>query len=84
MFRALSLAIGITLCIIGLEFMVVEKVVMAAERPSASNSAELKKGSITAKSSREFHPPEWMPWSLISTGVVIITYSFTIPRRVKG
>lgn len=84
MFRALSLAIGITLCILGLEFMAVEKVVMASERNSTADATSLGDGNSLTKSEREFHPPEWMPWSLVSAGAVIIIYSFTIPRRVAG
>ena len=28
-------------------------------------------------------PPDWVPWSLMSAGAVIILYTFTLPRRVK-
>jgi hypothetical protein len=33
---------------------------------------------------REFTPPEWAPWTLMSCGVVVLLYSFTIPRRMGG
>ncbi|MDZ4821534.1 MAG: hypothetical protein SGJ20_21440 [Planctomycetota bacterium] len=29
-------------------------------------------------------PPEWAPWSLMSAGAVVILYSFTIPKKLKG
>ena len=86
MFRSLSLAIGITLCILGLEFMVVDKVVMADDNRSATATNSTFGGSLSSvtRSGREYEPPEWMPWSLMSAGAIIIIYSFTIPRRVAG
>lgn len=86
MFRSLTLAIGITLCIFGLECMVVEKFVLASEPAAqAAAAAEQHAGqSNGADGPHEFKPPEWMPWSLVSAGAVIILYSFTIPRRVAS
>jgi hypothetical protein len=33
--------------------------------------------------SQKLSPPEWAPWSMISTGAVVILYSFTIPSRMN-
>ncbi|MBI1246562.1 hypothetical protein GC197_01815 [bacterium] len=33
---------------------------------------------------RPFTPPDWAPWSMISSGAIIILYSFTIPKRMNG
>lgn len=33
---------------------------------------------------KHFKPPEWAPWSMISTGSIIILYSFTIPKRMNA
>lgn len=30
----------------------------------------------------EVTPPDWAPWSLLSSGVVVILYTVTIPKRV--
>ena len=27
-------------------------------------------------------PPDWAPWSLISTGAVIMLYSFSLPKKL--
>lgn len=83
MWRAFFLAVGVYLCILGGECMVVEKAVFANSAAVAvANSQSPSDGAVA--SSKEFSPPEWMPWSLVSVGAVVILYSFTIPRRVSG
>ena len=81
MWRALFLAIGVTLVILGAECMVLEKAVLAAPKQQASDSQYFT-APLTSGRGREIVPPEWAPWSLISAGAVVILYSFTIPRRV--
>jgi hypothetical protein len=27
-------------------------------------------------------PPDWAPWSLISTGAVVMLYSFSLPKKL--
>ena len=81
MWRALFLAVGITLCITGGEFLLIDKATLAKPAAAATNSQG--NGGQQADV-RDFKPPEWAPWSLLSTGSVIILYSFTIPRRVAG
>jgi hypothetical protein len=29
-------------------------------------------------------PPDWAPWSLMSTGAVVMLYSFTLPKKLKS
>jgi hypothetical protein len=33
---------------------------------------------------REVMPPDWVPWSLLGAGAVVMLYSFTIPQRVNA
>ena len=97
MIRAFTLALGISLCILGAECLVIEKAVMAQPQPSAQTDAEAT--AMAGNSASVFQqtappiqqapqkvvePPEWMPWSLLAAGAIIIIYSFTIPRRVSG
>ena len=84
--RAFFLAMGIYSCILGAECMVVEKFVVAGERPIAevSPGAATFFGETTASTSvasRDIEPPEWAPWSLLSAGAVIILYAVTINRQ---
>ena len=33
---------------------------------------------------RVVRPPEWIPWSFIASGAVVLLYAFTLPRRWGG
>jgi hypothetical protein len=79
MWRAFFLALGIYACIFGAECLIVESFVFAGERPAAPNGqTAIFQSNPTA--SRDWNPPEWAPWSLLSTGAVIILYSVTLSR----
>jgi len=86
MWRALFLAVGISMCILGGECLVVEKFVMGSEGPppSEQNPATIF-GSPPAGPlgtvSRDVEPAEWAPWSLLSAGAVIILYAVTLNRQ---
>jgi hypothetical protein len=82
MWRALFLALGIYACIFGAECLVVETYVMAGEAPtSPSGQASLFQGNSTPlAASRDWKPAEWAPWSLLSTGAIVILYSITLNR----
>ena len=86
MWRATFLAIGIYLCILGAECLVVDRAILddGGEPTPASQNASLFSSAGPKVERREFKPKEWMPWSALSTGAVVILYSFTIPRRVHG
>lgn len=80
MWRAFFLSLGITSFILGVECLVIDKAVMAAsEEPGASGLLQR-----VTPSYREVEPPEWAPWSLMSGGAVVMLYSFTIPKKIKG
>jgi hypothetical protein len=72
MWRSLFLALGAYACLLGVEALALEKAVL--KKPEQANVDSVK--VIT--------PPEWAPWSLITTGAVVVLYSFTIPSRSKG
>jgi hypothetical protein len=37
----------------------------------------------TGGAKREIQTEEWMPWSFLGAGSVIILYTITIPRRLQ-
>jgi hypothetical protein len=81
MWRALFLALGIYACIFGAECMVVESYVIAAESPPSSQPATLfQPNTGPLATAKEWKPPEWAPWSLLSTGAIVILYSVTLSR----
>ena len=83
MWRAMFLAAGVFLIILGLECLGVEAVTLKLREdpppPSSPFDTQAKVGTR-----RIITPPGWAPWSLMSCGAVVCLYSFTIPLRVKG
>jgi len=83
MWRALFLAVGISLMILGVECLGVEKVKLRFRGPPPPPVSPFDNEEKAAPL-REVAPPPWVPWSLLSSGAVVCLYSFTIPRRVRG
>lgn len=83
MWRAFFLAVGITLCVLGAECMVIDEAVIS-KAPAPAMATSYGTVPSSASRSRVVRPPEWAPWSLISAGTVIILYSFTLPQRMGG
>lgn len=84
MWKAIFLALGIVLCIMGAECMVIEKAVFAKSPDEQQQSAPatfLLAPAPEPPPPNEIKPAEWAPWSLLSSGAVIILYSITLPRR---
>lgn len=85
MWRAFVMAIGIFLCIIGGECMVVDRVVIAKDVPDKNYTTtdELSAwttGINAAPARRVFVPPEWAPWGLLSAGVLTVLYGGAMPK----
>lgn len=77
MFRSMFLALGVTCCLLGLEFQLAVDQAKLKDRPLLDE--------VTGVSGqRVIDPPPWAPWSLMAGGAVVVLYSFTIPRRVNG
>jgi len=72
MWRSFFLAIGVYVCLLGVQALAVERAVL---KPDVASQAGI---------GQEIVPPEWAPWSLIGGGAVVVLYSFTIPRRVAA
>ncbi|MDX1962146.1 MAG: hypothetical protein SFX18_03270 [Pirellulales bacterium] len=72
MWRAFFLAVGIFAVILGVEFLIIEQATLISSR------------DIPNAQTTQISPPDWAPWSLMSAGVVVILYSFTLPKRLQG
>ena len=83
MWRALFLAIGIYMILLGVECLGVERVNLKV-RDDPPPRASLWEKTPEVGPRKTITPPTWAPWSLMSAGAVVCLYSFTIPRRVKG
>ena len=83
MWRAFFLAVGVSLLILGAEFLGVERIVLKSRTPPAARTATVD-GEAKPSALQEVIPPPWAPWSLMSSGAIVCLYSFTIPMRMKG
>ena len=83
MWRALFLAVGFFLMILGVECLGVERVSLKMhDKPPAPISPFDTPPDVGPQ--KQIVPPPWAPWSLLSSGAVMCLYSFTVPRRVAG
>ena len=83
MWRSFFLAIGITLIILGVECLGIESVnLKMRDKPPAPTSPWDTAPKVGPN--KKLTPQNWAPWSLMSSGIVVCLYSFTIPRRVQG
>jgi len=81
MWRAFFWALGLFSIILGAECMLIDKAVLAKTETVKSAIPGVLPKKVRNK---EFVPPDWAPWSLLSLGAVTIIYSFTIPKRLEG
>jgi hypothetical protein len=84
MWRAVFLAVGIFLCILGAQCLVVDRFVMASDQPlpTEESPATLFGAPPGAPlATRDIEPADWAAWSFLSAGTVIILYALTINRQ---
>lgn len=77
MWRTFFLAVGIFLCILGAQCLAVDKFVLKG------SDADTRTDPLTGQkmiAHREISPPEWVPWSFLSSGSITCIYSFTLRR----
>ena len=82
MWRSIFLAIGVTCCILGLECLVLDEAVLASSNTGPGSSIAVDVYT-SAGGARQIKTEEWMPWSFLAAGTVIILYSITIPKRFQ-
>ncbi len=78
MWRALFMAIGISLIVLGIECLVVERAVIASPIVVNSFGPNDYQTAEFAASTKVIEPPDWAPWSLMSAGVIITLYAMTL------
>jgi hypothetical protein len=81
MWRAFFLACGLTVVLLGVQTLGVERFVLKMRgEPPAKVSPWDNEPKVAPPV--EFSPPPWVPWSLLVSGAVTFLYSFTIPKRL--
>jgi hypothetical protein len=83
MWRSMFLAIGVYMVLLGVQCLGVQKFVLKETQTVVEPVGVL--GEMKAVTShREYSPQPWVPYSLMTTGVVVCIYTYTLPRLVKG
>ena len=71
MWRAFFLALGVTTCVLGAECLVIDRFVLANDQEASSSGSFSPLQLSASPPATEMTPPEWAPWSLLSTGAVV-------------
>lgn len=82
MWRALFLAVGAYLVLLGAQCLCVQKFILKPDNPQAGGSWIDPRGLMASR--REVIPQPWVPYSLMSTGTIVCVYCFSIPKRLAG
>jgi hypothetical protein len=78
--RSFFLAVGIMLLIVGIECLLIDSATLFAA--SESSAADFMDPTRPAgQSTRVISPSEWVPWTLLSSGAIVIIYAVTLPKR---
>ncbi|MCA9132059.1 MAG: hypothetical protein KDA45_02850 [Planctomycetales bacterium] len=84
MWRAFFFAVGIMLVIVGVECLLIDSATLSAEKREI---VQVNEGwlqtprQIEVGKRQVVRPSEWIPWSLLASGAIVLLYSFTLPKR---
>jgi hypothetical protein len=85
MWRGFFLAVGVTLCILGVECLGVQEVVLKARAAAPQAQGNTLVASAPALGpQRKIVPPDYAPFSLMALGAVVILYAYDLPRRMQA
>jgi hypothetical protein len=85
--RAFFFAVGTMLIIVGIECLLIDSATLSGgqtEAVSISNTWFGPQQIMAIEPQRVVQPPEWIRWSLIASGAVVLLYAMTLPRRWGG
>lgn len=87
MWRAFFFAVGAMLIIIGVECLLIDSATFASDQPEVvqvNNGWFQPASTMQVSSGKVFRPKDWVAWSALASGAVVVIYSFTLPRRWGG
>lgn len=80
MWRAFFLAVGAMLFIVGVETLLIDSATIYA-RGDSSAADLVDPGSSSSAKTKVVKPDEWLPWTSMSVGTIVVLYAFTLPQR---
>lgn len=80
MWRAALIGIGIAAFLFGAEFLVVERLVFAGPLTTIKEQHEPQQSfavPLVSPKESSWDPPEWLPWTAMSAGAILVLFSIT-------
>jgi hypothetical protein len=81
MWRSFFLAMGLAAICLGGEFLAINKATLTLPAEQNLEQRPFMSTVHETLNTRDFVPPEWAPWALLSAGAVIVLYSTTVSRE---
>lgn len=84
MWRAFFFAVGTMMVIVGVECLLIDSATFASE---GQQTVQVRNGwfqqpqLMQVTTGKTVKPAEWIPWSLIASGAVVVLYAMTLPKR---
>lgn len=84
MLRATFFSMGLFVFLWGGAFLLVDRVILnSKEEPQRQAGFRGLFTTVNAERRKEFNPPEWAAFSLLSIGSVTMLYSVALPKKKK-
>ncbi len=88
MWRAFFFAVGIMFLIVGIECMLIDSATIGQRKTETVQVAgglfqQTQPVAINA-GGKIISPPDWMPWSFLFTGGVVVLYALSLPGKWSG
>ena len=82
MLRSVFCSLGLFVLLWGAAFLMIDKVTLKMEEaPGDRSGFRGMFSSVGIKQKREFDPPPWAAFSLMSVGTVTMLYSVALPKK---
>ena len=80
MWRSFFLAVGIMMLIVGVECLLIDSATLYGAAQSSAGEF-MDPSTPPARSTHVWAPSEWLPWTLLSGGAIVVIYAVTLPKR---
>ena len=75
MWRSLFCALGVSALLLGGEFLLIERATLTLPAEAGIEQGTLVGEIHDTTHSRDFVPPDWAPWTLLTVGTVVVLYT---------
>ena len=81
MWRSFFIALGLAAAILGGELLAIGKATLTLPAEESVQQRPLLNSVHETFHTRDFVPPDWAPWTLLSVGMVVVLYSSSYPHE---